>query len=101
MFRKPSLDHTFTSEACFEHVLIFILKNKYLLNQDEQALFSTHPLFYHLHKMLEWSKNIQFTDLKNPIKNYSSQMSINTTRIQQMLAAFLHYDLDVSTVIRF
>ena len=101
MFEKPSQDHTFTSEACFEHVLIFILKNKYLLNQDKQALFSTHPLFYHLHKMLEWSKNIQFTDLKKTIKNYSSQMSINTTRIQQMLAAFLCYDLDVSTVIRF
>ena len=28
-------------------------------------------------------------------------MSINTIRIQQMLAVFLHYDLDVPTVIRF
>ena len=101
MFGKPSQDHTFTSEACFEHVLIFIMKSKYLANQDKQALFNTHPLFYHLHKMLNWSKNIQFTDLKNPIKNYSSQMSINTKRIKQMLAAFLHYDLDTPTVIRF
>ena len=55
-FGKPSLDHTFTSEACFEHVLIFILKHKYLSNQDKHALFSVHPLFYHLHKMLTGQK---------------------------------------------
>ena len=29
-FGKPSLDHSFTCEACFDHVLIFILKRKYL-----------------------------------------------------------------------
>ena len=51
MFGKPSLDHTFTSEACFEHVLIFILKNKYLSIQDKHTLFSTQPLFYHLQKI--------------------------------------------------
>ena len=100
-FGKPSLDHTFTSEACFEHVLIFILKNKYLSNQDKHALFKVHPLFYHLYKMMNWSKHIQFAELRNPIKNYSKQISINTTRIQQMLAVFLNYDLDIPTVIRF
>ena len=53
-FGKPCLDHTFTSEACFEHVLIFILKSKYLPNQDKHVLFSTHPLFYNPHIMLNW-----------------------------------------------
>ena len=51
--------------------------------------------------MLSWSYNIQFANIKEPIKNYSSQTSINTTRVQKMLASLIHYDMDVPTVIRF
>ena len=29
-FGKPSLDHSFTSEASFEHILVFILKKDYM-----------------------------------------------------------------------
>ena len=46
-------------------------------------------------------KNVKFIDLKNPIKDYANQNSINITRVQKMLAAVFWYNLDIPAVIRF
>jgi len=100
-FGKPCLDHTFTSEASFEHVLIFILKSNYLIGSDKEVLLNINPLFIHLNKMLEWSHNLYFQDIRDPNKDYATQNSIDLTRVKKMLATFLHFDLDTSTVIRF
>ena len=98
---KPSTDHSFTSEACFEHIIIFLLKSEYLNEEDHRNILASHPLFLHLNKMLHWSKDIQCLDLKNHLKDYSKQTVINNTRVKKMLAATLNYDLDVPTLIRF
>ena len=100
-FGKPSIDHSFTSEACFEHIMIFLLKSGYISKPEHTNLLESHPLFQHLDKMLNWSSNIQFMDLKTPIKNYADQKSIDTSRVKKMLAATLQYDLDIPTLIRF
>ena len=100
-FGKPSLNHTFTSEATFEHTLVFLLKSGYLPSQDETTLLETHPLFKHLSNILKWSTRIEFMDLRYPIKNYQDQKTINVTRVQKMLAAVCFYNLDIPTVIRF
>ena len=100
-FGKSSLNHTFTSEATFEHILIFLLRSKYFPNQDENTLLNTHPLFKHLNDTLKWSSCIEFMDLKNPIKNYQDQKTINITRVQKMLAAVCFYNLDIPVIIRF
>ena len=100
-FGKPSLDHSFTSEPSFEHVLIFILKGDYLSSEDKIILCSTHPLFQHFNKMLLWSSSVDFLDIRDPIKNYSEQTEIDVHRIQKMLAALFYYDLNVPTLIRF
>ena len=100
-FGKPSMDHSFTSEACFEHVMIFILKSEYISRSDQDSLLNSHPLFNHLNKMMIWSKKIQFMDLKQPIENYADQTSINESRVKKMLAATLQYDMDIPTLIRF
>jgi len=99
-FGKPSLDHSFTSEACFEHILIHILKTDFLSLCDTEALLSYHPLFLHLHNMLHWTKHIDFSSLVNPIDNYSEQANISMDRVMQFLASALFYDLDLSTVTR-
>ena len=72
-FGKVSRDHSFTSEASFEQILIFLLKSKYLPDKDKNNVLDTHFLFRHLNKMIDWSKNIDIMDLKQPIKNYSNQ----------------------------
>ena len=37
-FGKPSIEHSFTSEAYFEHVTIFILKSGFLHKNDNEKL---------------------------------------------------------------
>ena len=59
-----------------------------------------HPHFKHLYKMLLWSRSINFLTLRNPIDNYSEQKVIDPTRVQKFLVAALHYDLDISVVVR-
>ena len=54
-FGKPSLNHTFTSEASFEHILIFILKGNWIVDLDKESLLKVHPLYKHFDKMLSWS----------------------------------------------
>ena len=98
---KISRDHSFTSEASFEHVLIFLLRSNYLPDKDKNNLLESHVLFNHLNKMIDWSKNIDFMNLKNPIKNYAHQEKINPHRVKKFLAATLTYNLDIPTVIRF
>ena len=55
-FDKSDLNHSFTSEASFDHIVIHLLKNGLLSSQDRSSLLDCHPLFQHLSKMLKWSK---------------------------------------------
>ena len=100
-FGKPSLDHSFKSEACIEHVLVFIFNSGFLPKIDKRCLLDSHPLIEHLHKMLNWSKEVHFIDIKDPISNYADQKCIDNQRIKKLLAATLHYRLDIPTLIRF
>ena len=70
---KISQDHSFTTESSFEHILIFLLRSNYLPDKDKNNLLDSHVLFNHLNKMIDWSKNIDFMNLKEPIKNYAYQ----------------------------
>ena len=54
-FGKLSLNHTFPSEASFEHILIFILKGNWIVDLDKESLLKVHPLYKHFDKMLSWS----------------------------------------------
>ena len=100
-FGKPSLNHSFKSEASFEHTIIFLLKSKYLSDQEEGSLLECHPLFSHLNQMLKWASNIDFNDIRHHIKDYQLQTSIDQTRVKKLLAGILHYNLDIPTFIRY
>ena len=99
-FSKPSPNYSFTSEACFEHTFIHILKSDFLSPLDLRILLHYHPLFKYLSRMLAWSKTMDFSSLKNPIANFSDQKYIATSRVKKFLVAALHYDLDLPTVVR-
>ena len=100
-FGKISRDHSFTSEAAFDQILIFLLKSNYLPEQDKANLLSTNLLYKHLVNMIHWSKQINFMGIRDPIIDYATQVEIDVKRRQKMLAALLYYDLDVPTLIRF
>ena len=51
--------------------------------------------------MLLWSRHVNFLTLRDPITNYSEQTCIDPLRVQQFLAAALHYEFDIPVVVRF
>ena len=63
-FGKLSNNHSFTVEACFEHTLIHIIKSKYLDEKNLKIILECHPLFKHLYNMLNWAKNIEFSEVR-------------------------------------
>ena len=70
-FGKPSTDHSFTKETCFEHKLINLLKCEYLSLQDHKIVFRYHPLFKHLnYRMLTWYKTVNFFIFNNSTINF-------------------------------
>ena len=83
-FGKPSLDHSFTSDVYFEHILLHIL----------------NKVFYHSHPQWHCFHVIRCSPIFTPCCNILSD-SISTTRVQQFLAVSLFYDLDLFPVIRF
>ena len=100
-FGKISRDHSFTSEAAFDQILFFLLKSNCLPKEDKANLLSTNFLYKHLERMTNWSKKVDFMDIRNPILDYANQSQIDVKRRQKMLAALIYYDLDVPTLIRF
>ena len=79
-FENPDSDHSFTSEACFEHTLLHLLKSNYLLPQDSKAVIQYYPLFKNLNRMMTWSKTIDFSLLMNFM---STSVSKNTLPLQE------------------
>ena len=94
-FGKIFKDHSFTSEASLENIPIRIFKSKFLPMTDEKNLCSTHVLFTHLRKMIDWSKRIDFSDIKNHIPNYALQDKIDTNKKKRFLAAILQIILHI------
>ena len=82
-FGKPSLDHSFKSESCIEHVLVFIFNSGFLSDIDKNNLLDSHPLIEHLDKMLSWSKEVNFIDIREHISDYAEQKCIDTQRIKK------------------
>ena len=66
-----SPDHSFTSEVCFEHTFIHILKNDCLSPQNPKTGLHYHPLFKHQIQIITWSKTVDFSSLKIRIANFN------------------------------
>ena len=52
-FGKTFQNHSFTSEASFDQVLLFILKSGFLPTEEKRNLLQTHVLYEHLNNMLD------------------------------------------------
>ena len=51
--------------------------------------------------MLNWAKNIEFSEVRKTILDYSNQKQIDIQRVKKLLALSLHYNLDMGIVIRY
>jgi len=101
-FGRPSTDHSFTSDMVFDpHVLIFIFKSKYLSQQDTKSILQTHPLYSHLHETMKNLQYLDFRPLSSIDENFATRTTIPFTRTRQFMAAILHYNFHVGSLIRY
>ena len=49
--------------------------------------------------MLNWAKNIEFSEVRKTILDYSNQKQIDIERVKKFLALSFHYNLDMGIVI--
>ena len=100
-FGKPDKDHSATQEACAETTLHFVLRSGYLDNQSKSSLCAAHPLVQHLTKITSSLSGYDFRWLRGTDTDWASQASIPRQSMKAMLACLLHYNLDVSLLMRY
>ena len=66
-----------------------------------KTILECHHRFEHLYNMLNWEKNIEFSEVNNNTLAYSNQKQIDIQLIKKFLALSLHYNLDMGIVIRY
>ena len=100
-FGQPSLAHSFHQEACFETVLLLILKSGHLNPCDTLNLLLVHPLHAHLASAAMHLSDYDFTWLRDYNLDWASQTMISRSKSYAFLACLLHFDLDTSLLMRY
>ena len=100
-FGKPDSSHSFTQEACGETIMHFVFKSGFLNYSDTCKAHSVHPLWRHLDRSRQQLTSYDFTSLRNINRVWATQTSIPPEKAKGMLACLLHYDLDVSLLMRY
>jgi len=100
-FGQPSLAHSFHQEACFETVLLLILKSGHLNPCDTLNLLLVHPLHAHLASAAVHLSDYDFTWLRDYNFDWSSQTMISRSKSYAFLACLIHFDLDTSLLMRY
>ena len=99
-FGAPSTSHSFCTEVHFEHVLLPLLKSGLLPPTSRDTLLAAHPLILHLHCSVMRLASLDFSSLRGPHPG-RQQTSIAPSRVRLFLAALLHFNLSVPSLIRY
>jgi hypothetical protein len=100
-FGQPDLLHSFLVEPCIETSLYPILRSGYLDITSLVTLCSTHILFLHLTSAIVHTRFYDFHWLRNYDAEWHKQTTISPTKQAAMMACLLHYQLDMSLLMRF
>ena len=100
-FGRPDTDHSFTVEPIFEHALVPIIKSKFLDDESRSHLCEAHLLFEHLQKTMNRLKDLDFTRISKTMLNYDKQEEIPMGKVMCFMAAALHFDLHIPSLIRY
>mmetsp|Transcript_16875 Transcript_16875/g.38682 ORF Transcript_16875/g.38682 Transcript_16875/m.38682 type:complete len:650 (+) Transcript_16875:2568-4517(+) len=100
-FGRPDINHSFTQEACFETVVLQVLKRIDFLDGDSVTqLYHSHPLIPHMARMLYKLADYDFRWVRNVPKDWATEDPLNNDRIMALTAALLHFDNNVSMLMR-
>ena len=100
-FGKPSKDHSFTQEACFETILFHILSSEFLDRKSRTVLLLADETFETLDSAITEHKNIDFSPLAEYDPNWESQASIPQDRVTHFTACLFHYGMQINLVYRY
>jgi len=100
-FGRPSTQHSFMSEATFDHILIHLIKSSFLTQWEQQHLNLVHPLYQHLHTSIHRFRYVDFRPLSDINLSYANQTTIPHSRLLRFQAAILHYNFRIPSLIRF
>ena len=100
-FGRPSANHSFNQEACFETTYVLVLKSGFFEPSDILALHQCHPLLSHLLCSCVHLRNHNFLWLAEYNLDWAKQESLSNSKAYAFLACLLHYNLSVAHVIRF
>ena len=99
-FGALSTSHSFCTAVHFEHVLLPLLKSGLLPPTSKDALLAAHPLIMHLHCSVMRLASLDFSSLRKP-HPVRQQTSIAPSWVCLFLAALLHFNLSVPSLIRY
>ena len=100
-FGKPSTNHSFVQDACFETSFVLVLKSGFFEPADILALHSCHALLSHLLCACVHLHRYDFLWLAQYNPDWGKQQSLNRDKAYAFLACLLHYNLSVASTIRF
>ncbi len=100
-FGKPSANHSFVQDACFETSFGLVLKSGIFEPADILALHRCHPLLSHLLCACVHLRHYDFLWLALYNLDWDKQQSLDRDKAYTFLACLLHYNLSVASTIRF
>ena len=100
-FGRPSIDHSFLQEGCFETCIFPILVSGYLGFYEFAKLCSINKLIPHLVKMIIICNSYDFTWIAYEDPFWKQQMDVPQSHAMAMLAALFHYRMHAPDVLRF
>lgn len=100
-FGRPDSNHSFLVEPCFQHILLLLFKSSFLDDNSSATVREVHPAHQHLFDMIDKTARLDFTRIASPMSGYEDQDEIPLGKVMCVLAAALHYDLHLPSVIRF
>ena len=100
-FGKASRNHSFTSEAAFDHILVMLFKSDILDDADMSAICESHPLYRHLAVTMRRCRNINFSILRDDDVNYDAQVEVPVKKRMATLSAAIYFNMNIPAVIRY
>lgn len=100
-FGKPNLNQCFLSEPRLRHVLLLLVRSGFLSDlYDWDRLASAYPPTRHLLNLLYEFGDVDFRSLQGFIDGWESEETLNFDRVRLTTAAFLHFNGDAATLVR-
>ena len=100
-FGRPHLDHTFHQTPCLETCAIHVIQSGFVDPPSLLAWCDTDPLIIHLAASLVAFRTYDFRWIRDYNTAWASQTEIDPDRQVAFTAALLHYDNDVSLLMRY